>query len=442
MLKPATYLVLVSFLITLEIYRIPTPLGLNIPICHIFLGLALCIGGLAFLSRTLKIRLDRDTRVLLVIFILFASYSLLSFMRNIGSMRPESMSSYFSELVGYAIFLSVTLFIGKMAELQKVTKAFLASSIFVYTGTFWHIYNYSVLGQYVTGTPFWQEYTRSEHVLEYIESVAWFGGVPRFRLPFSSPAGTGVFLALAGILLLAFTLHHIASKKKWTWILILLNLLNFFCLLGTFARASWAVFLIGSLFTLWYFRKLNLISLGKITLTLLVSTGLFFAVLSLTPIGDEFFHMVGLRLSPEVTRTSDIGHYESRMLALEYWEESPIFGLGIGGFWLKPGGGIHTHSTYFTILVERGFIGLMLFLGFLFQTYRTLKSKIRLLDESNDKMMLIYNIGFLGSLSGLFVGMFLYEMKSEIVWIFFGIILAFLKLLPTRKANSEQKRVL
>ncbi len=87
--------------------------------------------------------------------------------------------------------------------------------------------------------------------------------------------------------------------------------------------------------------------------------------MSLTPIGNEFFRMIGLRFSPEATDISNIGHLESRQLALHYWTESPIIGVGIGGFFIKPGGGIHTHSTYFTILVERGIIGLLLYLGFL-----------------------------------------------------------------------------
>jgi O-antigen ligase len=433
MLKPSTYLIFAVFLITLEIYRLPTPLGFNIAPYHIFFLLALFIESLAFLSGFLKIHINRDTKVILIIFILFAGYSFISFMRNIGTMKPESMSMYFSELVGYALVLSVTLFIGKMSELQRITKAFLASSLFVYMGAFWHIYNFTILGQYVTGTPFWHEYTKSEHVMEYLLSVAWFAGFPRFRLPFSSPASTGVFLSLTGILLLALTLHNIVNKKKRIWLLIALNLLNFFCLLGTFARASWAVFLVGSLFTIWYFRKLNLISLGKNTLTLLVSAGIFFAFVSLTPIGNEFFHKVGLRFSSEAVAESNIGHMESRLLALHYWEESPILGLGIGGFFQKPMGGIHTHSTYFTILVDRGLIGLLLYLGFVFQIFHALKRKVRLSREHNDKTMLAYDIGFLGGLIGLFVGMFLYEMDSEVTWLFFGMMLTCVNLSARKK---------
>jgi len=439
MLKPANYLVPVAFLITLEMYRIPTPLGFNIAFYHIFLGLALYVGALTFSSRNLKIYLDKDTRVLLVIFILFASYSLLSFMRNIGSMRPESMSMYFSELIGYVLLLSMPLFISKISELQRVTKAFLASAIFVNLGAFWHIYNYSVLGQYITGTPFWKEHTRSEHVLEYISKVSWFSGYPRFRLPFSSPAATGVFLSLAGIILLAFTLHYIASKKRGAWMLILFNLVNFFCLLGTFSRASWVLFLVGSLFVLGYFSRLNLIIFGKILLTILVLFGFFFIFVSLTPIGDEFFHMVGLRFNPEAVRTTNIGHLRSRLLALHYWTESPIVGLGIGGFWLMPGGEIHTHSTYFTILVERGLIGLLLFLAFLFQVFRILKRKIQLAQEYNDKTMLTYNIGFLGGVIGLLVGNFLYQMNSEVVWLFLSMVVTCVNLSFKRTGDFDER---
>jgi len=442
MLKPSTYIILATFFITLSIYRIPTPIGLNITFYHILFGLAIYIGGLAFFSGTLKIHIYRDTRVLFIIFIMFACYSLLSFMRNIGSMRPESMSMYFSELVGYVFLLSIVLFISKFSELQRVTKAFIASALFVYLGAFWHIYNFIVLDQYVTGIPFWSEYSKSKHVLSYIDSVSWFAGFPRFRLPFSSPAGTGVFLSLAGIVLLAHTLHHIASKKRGTWVLILLNLMNFLCLLGTFARASWAVFLVGSLFTLWYFRKLNLISFGKITLTLLFLVGFFFASASLVPFEDRFFDVVALRFSPKATEASNIGHLQSRLLALHYWKDSPILGLGIGGFWLKPVGGIHTHSTYFTILVERGLIGLLLFLGFLFQLFRVLKRGMRQSLKRNDKMMLTYNIGFLGSLIGLFVGNFLYEMNSEVVWLFWGMVVAFVNISSKEKNFHERKRAL
>lgn len=425
MLKASTYIILATFLITLEIYRIPTPLGFNITFCHIFLGLALYIGGIVLFFRNLKLKIDRELKPILTIFVLFAGYSFLSFVRNIGSMRPESISTYLSELIGYVMVLLCPVFLSRKAGLQKVTKAFLASAVFVYLGAFWHIYNFIVLGQYVTGVPFWQEYSKSEHVLTYLHSVARVGGLPRLRLPFSSPAGTGVFLSLAGILLLAYTLHHIASRKRGAWMLILLNLLNFLCLLGTFARASWAVFLFGSLFTLYYFRKLSLISFRKVTSTLLVSASLFFVFVSLTPVGNEFFHIVGSRFNPEdtYTRLSIAGHLKSRLLALHYWQESPILGLGVGGFWLKPGAGIHTHSTYFTILVERGLIGLMLFLGFFFQLFRVVKSKIRLARKYNDNMMLVYNIGFLGGLIGLLVGNFLYQMNSEVVWLFLGMML-------------------
>lgn len=437
MLKPTPYIILATFLISLSLYRIPTPIGLNITFSHVLFALVIYIGGLAFFSGKLKIHLHRDTRVLFLMFIIFACYSFLSFMRNIGSMKPESMSMYFSELVGYVFLLSVVLFTSKFSELQRVTKAFIASALFVYLGAFWHVYNFVVFGQYVTGIPFWPEYSKSEHVLKYLESRAWFERFPRFRLPFSTPAGTGIFLSLVGVILLALTLYYITSKKRGVWILTLLNLVNFFCLLGTFARASWALFLVGAVSVVWYFRKMKLISFGKIVFTVLVSSGLFFALMSLTIFGDKFFHVVGLRFSPEETEVSNVGHLKSRMLALKYWTENPIAGLGIGGFWLKPGGGIHTHSTYFTILVERGLIGLLLFLGFFFQLIRVLKRRMRQSLKRNDKLMLVYSIGFSGCLIGLLVGNFLYEMNTEVVWLFFAMAVAFVNV-SSKEDNFDE----
>ena len=441
MLMPAPYIILTAFMITLPIYRVPTPIGYNMSFYHIPLMAALFIGMNAIFLKALRPELDKEVKHVFTIFILFAGYSSLSFIRNFGSMRPESMSAYFSEVVGYIMVISVVIFIDKKSHLQKMTKAFMASAIFVYLGAFWHLYNYVVLDKYVTGVPFWQIYSKSENVVAYLERVAWFGGFPRFRLPFGSSAGTGLFLSLAGLLLLSYTLYHIACKKKVTWMLILLNLVNFFCLLGTFARASWAVFLFGSLCILWYFIKLNMIKPGRVALTLIIASALFFAVVSITPFGDEFLRMVGLRFSPDQTRASNLGHLASRKLALHYWLENPVAGLGVGGFFLKPMGGIHTHSTYFTLLVNRGLVGLLLYLFFIFKIFSILRTK-GLKSEFTGYDSMPYAIGFLGCLTGLFVGNFLYQISTEVVWLLLGIMICYIKLLTKSRCIDERTRTL
>lgn len=428
MVRVSTYLILVAFLITLEIYRISIPLvGYNVAPYHIFLAIALLLALLIALLNP-RFRINRGVRVALGTLIIFGGYSFLTFIRNADVMPREVRSMFVAELIGYVMVLIIPVFISNRKNLRRLTIAFLSSAIFVYVGAFWHMFVFVTCGEYVTGVPFWHIFSPSEQVVRYLESASRFEGFPRFRLPFSSTAGAGTFLSLTGIFLLALTLQRIVSKKKISWRLILLNIINLFCLLGTFSRASWAIFLVGSMVTLWYFHKFKLISFRRVILTFVLVAGFLLAIISIVPMGDEFTRTVMLRFDPEYTRMSDIGHLESRLLALSYWTESPITGLGVGGFWERSRGGIHTHSTYFTILVERGIIGLFLFLAFLFQIYQLLKRKMRMARKSNDTIMLAYNIAFLSSLIGVLLGHFLYQMSSEVVWLYYGIILAYANL--------------
>jgi O-antigen ligase len=129
----------------------------------------------------------------------------------------------------------------------------------------------------------------------------------------------------------------------------------------------------------------------------------------------------------------------SRLLALQYWSENPIVGLGVGGFLLKPEGGIHTHSTYFTFMVERGVIGLFLFVAFLFQLIRVVRRGIRLRLRENDGLLAAYGIAFLAGLIGLLAGQFLYDMNDDTFWFFLGMALASVNLAGKRSyVQTEQ----
>lgn len=428
-----------TLFITLEIYRIPIPvIGYNITIYHIFLTVALFFGAISILLyKKGRLHINGEVRLVLGIFTLFAVYSFLGFLRNINTMVLESRSAFLVELIGYIIVFGLIIFISQWKSFKKIIAAFLISGIFVYLGSFYHLFMWIFEGEYVTGVPFWYEFSRSEQVKSYLESRSWFAAFPRFRLPFSSPAGTGIFLSLSGIILLAFTLQSFANKKKSRHRILLLNVINFICLLGTFARASWIVYVIGSIFVLWYFYRYKLIGFGKITRIYLVALVLFLIIISVISNGAEFTHAIVSRFNPELTYASNVGHLKSRILALHYWMENPIIGLGEGGFWLKHGGGIHTHSTYFTILVNRGLIGLILFLSFFFSFYLLLKKRILFNLKSENKIASIYGIALLGGLMGLFIGHLLYEMNSEVIWLYYGLIFSYINLRLTISENKN-----
>jgi len=425
MAKVSSYLILVAIFITLDLYRFPV-MGYNITLYHLFLAPALV---LALLTVLLNVRpkVVRGVKIALGILIVFGSYSFLTFLKNVD-IRHEAISMFMAELIGYSMVLIVPLSINNWKNLRRITIAFIASAVFIYLGSFWHTFVFVTRGEYVTGIPLWRLYSRSESVVSYIEKVVWFEGLPRFRLPFSTPAGAGIFLSLSGIFLLSFALQHIATKRRVSLWLIVLNLVNFLCLLGTFTRTGWFIFLVGSMATFWYFHKFKLISFARTTLTLVFVVGFLFTIVNLVPVGNDFVRLILSRLNLKYSWQWDIGHVESRVLALRYWTESPIVGLGVGGFWEKPGGGMHTHSTYFTLLVERGLIGLLLFLTFFFQIYRLLTRKMQIIWKSNDTIMLTYNIAFLSSIIGLFWGHFLYQINTEFIWLYYSLTLAYLNL--------------
>lgn len=437
MTKVSNYLMLMAFFITLGAYRVPI-LGYNISIYHMFLAGALFLSVTNVLQKRGQIQINKETRIPLGVFILFIIYSFLTFLRNIGVMYPESRSGFLAEMLGYIMVILIGLFVTQRRKLQKITTAFLASGAFVYLGSLYTLFLWVTRREYVIGAPFWFTFSRSKHVIEYLQSATEFMLFPRFRLPFSTPAGTGIFLSLSGIFLLTFLLQRVANKRKGSWWLILLNAVNFFCLLGTFARASWAVYTVGSLVVMWCFRKYKLVSFGRVIMTYLIVAVLLFLAISSIPLGDKFAHKITLRFSPRYTEQSNIGHLESRLLALHYWTERPFLGLGVGGFWLKPGGGIHTHSTYFTLLVNRGLVGLLIFLIFYSSLYRLLKKKIRIAWEGRNEFGLIYGIALLGGLSGLVVGHFLYQMDTAVVWLYYGLVLAYANLPVKEEPHDEE----
>lgn len=60
---------------------------------------------------------------------------------------------------------------------------------------------------------------------------------------------------------------------------------------------------------------------------------------------------------------SDNGRFELWKKALDMWLDNLIFGVGIGGFVSSVG--MATHNTYLTVLVETGFVGMILFIVFI-----------------------------------------------------------------------------
>ena len=429
---PSTWLVAAAFVLTLGVYRVPTPVGYNATFYHLLLGGALYFGVLAFFAGAMRLHLAPRTRGVVVSFILYAAYSFILLLKNLVVIQPNNLSNYLSEMMGYVLLFAAILLVDTFPTFRRTVAAFLASNVFLYLGAFWHLYNFAAFGRIVTGVPFWRQPEG-----EFVNRDISFMGFPRLRLPFSTPSDAGVYLSLTGILFLALVLHRMSRREGRNGLLLTVLFLNFLCLIGTMARASWSVFLLGGVVVFSRYRSVVHVRLRYVVVPIVAGIILLSLLANTLPVVNEALHFAALRFDPQAMRGDNKVHLMTRLLALHYWEESPLWGLGIGGFSLKPGAGVHTHSTYFTILVERGLIGLFLYLLFFAMLYRMLLGALRDARNRGDWERVPYLVGFLGGLTGLAVGNLLYQMWPEYVSFFFGLGIACVNTMPEGKKPSE-----
>ena len=65
---------------------------------------------------------------------------------------------------------------------------------------------------------------------------------------------------------------------------------------------------------------------------------------------------------------------------------------------------------------------------------------MRIERELNNRVMLTYGSGFMGGLFGLFIGHFLYQLTSEFILLYYGMILVFVGLPLSKKAVRSARQ--
>lgn len=78
----------------------------------------------------------------------------MGFLRTINIMALEARSAFLVELIGYIIVFGLIIFVSQWRSFKKIIVAFLISGIFVYLGSFYHLFMWIFKGEYVTGVPF------------------------------------------------------------------------------------------------------------------------------------------------------------------------------------------------------------------------------------------------------------------------------------------------
>jgi len=411
------FFMLSTLLISLGLYRIPIG-PVNLSFAHVAI-LAGVMASAVYIIYVGQFRIKKFTGYVWRVLVLFL------FASGINAILLTDAPEIAFDLIGIEIMGSVFVFLlpiffRDLSSFGIIHKAYYYSAFFTYLLNAYALGYWLETGRIIAGVPFWRLFSKSEHVVSYIQAASNFQGFPRFRFPFASAGGTGVFLAICGI----FIFNEIfRAKTNWVFYLSLFAINTFF-LIGTFSRTGWIILFIGVLLSLYYLRKFNLVRLKRVFV--LSIAGVLVVVLLLISV-PKMGQTVINRFSLKATVKSNVGHIESRLLGLTKFCEAPLTGIGIGNLWAQ-GYGLHTHSVYTSFLAERGIFILLLYLGFMFLLLYALKSNMKYLAKSIQLEALILNISLFSALIAISFGHLLYQIDSEFVWLFYGLALSFTNL--------------
>lgn len=161
--------------------------------------------------------------------------------------------------------------------------------------------------------------------------------------------------AFGGLLVCAFALHVATGGSPRPllhgWLAGLGTILLPIGILLTYSRSAW-LGLVGVLLVATLFQPGLLVRVAVV--------GSFAVVLTLAVLGPEYFEtMIALAARPK-----QIGErVELASQAFEVFQQHPVLGVGVGGFWQLTGAG--THNTTLWFMTDFGIVGLAVFLGFI-----------------------------------------------------------------------------
>jgi O-antigen ligase len=200
----------------------------------------------------------------------------------------------------------------------------------------------------------------------------------------------------AGYTPLLITLFIFIKSTKIRTILLILIILNLYCLLYSFSRGSWLSF-IGAMSVIFFLfnKKIFISSL----LIVILSSG---ALLSMMPVSvQERFSTIFVEDESKRDQSA-----ESRFvlwdIAMDEYIKSPIIGIGFHVFHhVNPYGGKDTHNYFVKVLTEQGIVGLILLLAIF---YQSTKLSLLLYRSSNDALYKAISLGMLGAITAFFIG--------------------------------------
>jgi O-antigen ligase len=248
---------------------------------------------------------------------------------------------------------------------------------------------------------------------------------------FQTPDDLGLILSLCVIFVIIK--YITTSSKTLKPLLMFFFPFIFFVLLSTFSRKSYLAIL----------AAISYLSLrNKKALKIFVSVSIIGLLLLVLFASGGFLAAFWNRLesyfkAPEVTITY---RWETWQIALRLFSESPVWGKGIGSFFVSAqqvGSPLNvTHNFYVYILAELGLVGVALILFWYVQIARSFAEFHRL---NRDKLSNLIATGVTCGLIILFVQSFFraFQLTDAIFWGILGLSSAFLKVYMPKKSNTS-----
>jgi len=312
-----------------------------------------------------------DRIVLLVVILLFPSYVL--FNRRISSpvfftfllfsivvlvfnafLTPSVNNAKLPAIFSLAVFL---LFFALKYTDEQFQEALNISFVIYFSFTVYGLFHFYYYGTSLIYKPFYTllPFLDSPLVSKAEHLAKGYSFLPRFQFPFATPPHLALVNGLFALYYYYLLLDKacVGKKKYITQLFFLLALLS---VILTQSRSG--AFALLAAILIFLFLKGRLIK-GIVKYTI----GFFiFAAILILSIGIDDLLLLTKRLIDLSVLNEGSGHYSSRVDGFIFFQDlflyEKLFGIGIGNY-----PDLHTHMSYLTILIERGLLGLLIFIA-------------------------------------------------------------------------------
>ena len=314
----------------------------------------------------------------------------------------------------YCSALTCLLVIFPVSWLETLEKG-IVYAFFIYVMFLAHgVVSWYAFGQAVTVVPFseYLPFLKEAQLVHAAKYSASYSNFPRLAFPFATPPHLSIVSAMYTLYFMHLLSigEKLGGSQKIFYVLLVLAVVIAF---STISRSGIFTMILGCLAYLFLTGQIREMRRVVTVMFLLFSSATVFIMLD--PVALPAIY-------ERVSNTTDltigsVGHYSSRVDAVNYildytfWDF--LFGVGVGNY-----PDLHTHMSSLTVLVERGLLGFLTFVGlFLMLILKSRKIMIKSSGRVRQEACFSLAIGLM-----FIIGHSAYEFSYLIVlWVFLAI---------------------